>query len=200
MAITGEKIYEFTYIKFDDINFPKSVLDYISTKLIDVESKHVAFLEQRTKIFFALSEKVKYDNTVLGIHRNATIQNEYFRIINMSKSICPRAVRFVITKDARIWSDNTHWTLAHLIKNGMDVMVGDIPMYVVDFRKKIPCIYDKEGIVFDSLYDIKSAIASAKRIQERLDIGWRPCNLSYKIGDLNTDIRNLLMKEGNFGV
>lgn len=118
----------------------------------------------------------------------------------MSKSICPRAVRFVITKDARIWSDNTHWTLAHLIKNGMDVMVGDIPMYVVDFRKKIPCIYDKEGIVFDSLHDIKSAIASAKRIQERLDIGWRPCNLSYKIGDLNTDIRNLLMKEGNFSV
>jgi hypothetical protein len=51
MAITGEKIYEFTYIKFDDINFPKSVLDYISTKLIDVESKHVTFLGQRTKIF-----------------------------------------------------------------------------------------------------------------------------------------------------
>lgn len=47
----------------------------------------------------------------------------------------PRAVRFVITKDGRIWSDNTHWTLAHLIKNGMDVMVGDIPIYVVDFAK-----------------------------------------------------------------
>lgn len=57
MAITGEKIYEFTYIKFDDINFPKSVLDYISTKLIDVESKHVAFLEQRTKIFLISLKK-----------------------------------------------------------------------------------------------------------------------------------------------
>ena len=143
--------------------FQKSILDYISTKLIDVESKHVAFLEQKNKIFFDLSEKVKYDNTVLGIHRNATIQNEYFRIINMSKSICPRAVRFVITKDARIWSDNTHWTLAHLIKNGMDVIVGDIPMYVVDFRKKYHVYMIKEGIVFDSLYDIKSAIASAKK-------------------------------------
>ncbi len=43
---------------------------------------------------------------------------------------------------------------------------------------------------------LKVLLPQQKRIQERLDIGWRPCNLSYKIGDLNTDIRNLLMKEG----
>jgi hypothetical protein len=200
MAITGEKIYEFTYIKFDDTMCPDQIKSYASTKLIHIESKHVAFLDNNTKIFFELSEKVNYGNTVLGIHRNATIQNEYFRIINMSKSICQRAVRFVISRDSRIWSDNTHWTLAYLIKQGMDVTIMNIPMYILDFRGEIPIIFDKNGAVFDSLHDIKSAIASAKRIQERIDKGWRPCNLSYKIINLYSDINNLLTKEGNLNV
>ena len=71
MAITGEKIYEFTYIKFDDTMCPDQIKSYASTKLIHIESKHVAFLDNNTKIFFELSEKVNYGNTVLGIHRNA---------------------------------------------------------------------------------------------------------------------------------
>ena len=118
----------------------------------------------------------------------------------MSKSICQRAVRFVISRDSRIWSDNTHWTLAYLIKQGMDVTIMNIPMYILDFRGEIPIIFDKNGAVFDSLHDIKSAIASAKRIQERIDKGWRPCNLSYKIINLYSDINNLLTKEGNLNV
>lgn len=73
----------------------------------------------------------------------------------------------------------------------------NIPMYIVDFREDVPTIFDKNGAVFDSLLDIKSSIASAQRIQERLDRGWRPCKLSYKIIDLNNDICQLLMKEGN---
>lgn len=200
MAISGEKISEFTYIKFDNKKYPESIRDYITTKLVDVESKHVAFYNDKTRVFFTLSEKVKYGNTILGIHRNATIQSEYFRIVNMSKSICERAVRFVISKDSRIWSDNTHWTLAYLIKYGMDINIMSIPMYILDFRNECPIIFDKNGVVFDSLYDIKSAIASAKRIQERLDKGWRPNNLSYKIDDLITDINAILMKEDDLNV
>lgn len=198
MAITGENISKFTYIVLDD-NYPTSSMqNYLSTKLMEVESKHVAFFNDQSKIFFELSEKVNYSNTILGFHRHASIQNEYFRINNMSKSACPRAVRFVITKDERIWSDNTHWTLAYVLKYGMDVTIMDIPMYIVDFREDVPTIFDKNGAVFDSLFDIKSSIASAQRIQERLDKGWRPFNLSYKIIDLNNDICKLLMKEGNY--
>lgn len=200
MAITGEKISKFIYVEFDDSNPASSIQNFLSTKLMEVESKHVAFLDDKTKIFFELSEKVNYNNTILGIHRNATIQNEYFRINNMSKSACPRAVRLVITRDGRIWSDNTHWTLAYLLKYEMNIVIKDIPMYIVDFRKDIPSIFDKNGAVFDSLFDIKSAIASAQRIQDRLDRGWRPCNLSYKIIDLNNDICQLLMKEGKCNV
>ncbi len=198
MSITGENISKFTYVSFDDNCLVSSIQNYWSTKLMEVESKHVAFFNDQSKIFFELSKKVNYNNTILGVHRHATIQNEYFRINNMSKSACLRAVRFVITRDDRIWSDNTHWTLAYFLKYGMDVTIMDIPMYIVDFREDVPTIFDKNGAVFDSLFDIKSSIASAQRIQERVDKGWRPCNLSYKIIDLNNDICKLLMKEGNY--
>lgn len=106
----------------------------------------------------------------------------------MSHSQCQRAVRFVISRDNRLWSDNTHWTLAYLLEKGTEALVSDISMYLVDFRDLCPAIYDKDGVIFDSIYDIKCAIASAKRIQERLDLGWRPSELSYTIKQLHQDI------------
>lgn len=67
-------------------------------------------------------------------------------------------------------------------------------MYIVDFRESYPVIYDKDGVVFDSIYDIKCAIASEKRIQERLDLGWRPPELSYTIKQLHQDILDIINK------
>ena len=80
----------------------------------------------------------------------------------MSNSSCLRAVRFVITKDKRIWADNTHWTLAYIYKYGLGAKISDIPLYIIDFRSKLPIIYDCEGVVFDSISDIKKSIAAAK--------------------------------------
>lgn len=112
----------------------------------------------------------------------------------MSHSLCHRAVRFVISKDNRLWSDNTHWTLAYILEKGVYALVLDVPMYIVDFRESYPVIYDKDGVVFDSIYDIKCAIASEKRIQERLDLGWRPPELSYTIKQLHQDILDIINK------
>ena len=192
MAITGEEIHSFQYIDYDIKNPPARVVNYLLKALGSIESKHVANFQDNTKIFFEYSEKVGYPNTILGIHRNAKIEDEYFRINNMAQSTCNRAVRFMISKDGRIWSDNTHWTLAYLLHRGDTTLVSDIPAYIIDFREKIPTIYDKDGVVFDSIYDIKSAIASAKRIQERLDLGWRPFDVSYTIKHLQLDILSLI--------
>lgn len=35
-------------------------------------------------------------------------------------------------------------------------------MYIVDFRESYPVIYDKDGVVFDSIYDIKCAMPQRK--------------------------------------
>lgn len=51
-------------------------------------------------------------------------------------------------------------------------------------------IIEYDNILFDSMYCIKSAIACAKRIQDRLDKGWRPINTSFTINDLIKDLYN----------
>lgn len=55
-------------------------------------------------------------------------------------------------------------------------------------------------MVLDSIFDIKSAIASAKRIQERLDLGWRPSELSYTIKQLYHDMLSVIDREDSYNV
>lgn len=185
----------FIYIVFKKDNWPSDIISYRDILLTDVESKHVAFKNDATDIFFELSEQVEYENTILGIHRTSIIQNEYLRIKNMSQSPCLRAVRFVIAKDNNIWSDNTHWTLAYIYKYGLETRISNIPLYIIDFRNKLPIVYDCEGVVFDSLSDIKKSMAAAMSIQKRLDLGWRPQNISYTIGQLYRDIEKIAKYE-----
>jgi len=199
MSITGENIHRFQYVDYTNNNIPSSISDYILKKIGNVESKHVADFRNTTEKFFKNSEIVGYPNTILGIHRNASIKNEFFRIQNMCHSICNRAVRFVITKDERIWSDNTHWSLAYILQNGITTLLSEIPMYIVDFRESIPIIYDKEGVVFDSINDIKNAIASSERIQNRLNLGWRPLDDSYTIEQLYQDLLSIIVEEDKNG-
>lgn len=196
MSITGENIHKFKYIDFEtNSTLPKEIEVYITRRIISVESKHVADLRDNTEKFFEYSKKVGYMNTILGNHRNSSIKNEYARIKNMSASECERAIRFVITKDERLWSDNTHWALAYLLKYGLETTLLDIPAYIIDFRDSTPVVFDKSGVVFDSVFDIKSSIASANRIQERLTIGWRPLEVSYTIKNLYNDILSIISLE-----
>lgn len=195
MSISGDKIHKFQYVDYTNSDIPSPILDYIFKKIGDVESKHVANYRDTTERFFKYSEMVGYSNTILGIHRNASIKNEIFRIQNMCHSICNRAVRFVITKDERIWADNTHWSLAYILQNGINTLLSEIPMYIIDFREPIPIIYDKQGVVFDSINDIKNAIASSERIQNRLNLGWRPLSDSYTIEQLYLDLLSIINEE-----
>ena len=185
----------FLYFTFEKNNWPLDIISYMDTLLINTESKHVALKNDATSIFFELSEKVEYSNTILGIHRTSIITNEYFRIKNMSNSSCLRAVRFVITKDKRIWADNTHWTLAYIYIYGLGAKISDIPLCIIDFRSILPIIYDCEGVVFDSISDIKKSIAAAKSIQERLELGWRPNKISYTIGQLYNELNKIADEE-----
>lgn len=195
MGILSKEKICFSYVAFEKNNYPLDIVPYINILLVNTESKHVALKNDATNIFFELSEQVEYTNTILGIHRTPIIKNEYLRIRNMSSSSCLRAVRFVITNDGRIWSDNTHWTLAYIYKYGLQTRVSDIPLYIVDFRNIRPVIYDCEGVVFDSLSDIQKALIAAKTIQERLDLGWRPKEISYSVGQLYFDMEKIAKEE-----
>ncbi len=200
MAITGENIHSFQYVDFESGKSPLQITNYLTKKIEDIESKHIVEYKDNTNKFVKYYQKVGYTNVVIGTHRNINIEDDFYRIQNMSKSICKRAVRFVISRDGRVWADNTHWTLAYLMKKGVATTILEIPSYIIDFRNVIPTIYDKDGVVFDSIFDIKSAIASAKRIQERLDLGWRPSELSYTIKELYHDMLSVIDREDSYNV
>lgn len=182
--ITGARIEEFRYVYVDKDDYPTDISTVMKTKVFELESKHVIEINDDTKIFEELGEKVGWTNTVLGSHRNSPIKAEGEMIFSMADTVPFRPVKVVITRDGRFWADNTHHAVAGLIRAEYAGYVEDIPVYIVDFRTDVPTIYDIEGSVRDSVHDIRHAIASAKKIQDRVDLGWRPCEYSYTIGDL----------------
>ena len=186
MAISGEHIKEVLVRKVEKGN--QAYCEIFSHKLIDTHSKHIARINESTNTVHRLSQKVGYNIDIIGSHRKTILEDERQRIQNMKNATCLRAARFVISSDGRVWADNTHWTIAYILRFGCDVTLKDIPSYVVDFRSNIPIIIEYKNILFDSLYCIKSAVACAKRIQDRLDNGWRPIDISFTINDLINDL------------
>lgn len=186
MAITGEHINNFIFYKVEKENEYYS--DIFNYKLIDTHSKHIAYINENTEKLHTLALKVNYNIDIIGSHRKTTLEEERQRIQNMKNSSCFRAARFVVCSDGRIWADNTHWTIAYIQKLGDAVTIKNIPSYIIDFRNDIPTVIEYDDIIFDSIFCVKSAIACAKRIQDRVNNGWRPTHTIYTIHDLIKDL------------
>ena len=43
-------------------------------------------------------------------------------------------------------------------------LISNIPFYIIDFRNSLPIVYDCQGVVFDSISDIRKTITAAKNI------------------------------------
>ncbi|MFI3166468.1 MAG: hypothetical protein R3Y45_09405 [Bacillota bacterium] len=167
----------------------KTINELLDVCLKNLECKHISNINERTTILNNNAIKVGYDYHIFGSHRvENAISSEIDRIINMSNSQCDRAIRIVITRDGRFWSDNTHWTLAYLIKFNLNVKLRDVPFYIVDFRCKTPQIISYKDTLFASVYDLENAVNAASAIQERIDIGWRTSNLKYSINELGQEL------------
>ena len=181
------KILDFTYI---DINeFTEEIIDefFLNTKILNTQCKHY-INDMNNQNLAYLAEKVNYRYAVFGSHRKSNFTAEKSRIINMKNSSCERAVRFVIDKNSRVWSDNTHWSIAYILKYGPNITLKDIPCYIVDFRENSTKIININNTVFDSIDCIKTAINNAMLIQQRLDCGWRDKNISYCFNLLTTSL------------
>lgn len=176
------------------------VKELLTLKLVCLECKHIAFVDQYTYRFHENALDIGYKNDILGSHRTYTnIFDELSRINNMRRSSCLRAIRIVITQDGRCWSDNTHWTLSYLFRYGKDIRLQKIPFYVVGFRNETPKVVDYASTLFDSITEIRNAVEAAHNIQKRLDIGWRPKELNYTIGDLFSVLTEIkIEKEKNY--
>lgn len=167
----------------------KEVKEILPIPLKKLEAKHIPYINNKTNILHANAVHAGYTYDVFGSHRSYTeLPDEVERIKNMSFTPCLRAVRIVLTTDGKIWSDNTHWTIAYMLKYGWNTQLKEIPFYIVDFCHDIPTVIDYNHTLFDSITEIRNAVKAAQNIQERIGFGWRAGNLSYKIEELATAI------------
>ena len=174
------------------------IKELLPLKLLELECKHIPYLDDQTTRLHQNSLNVGYDNDILGSHRIYTnIFDDIDRIYNMSQTTCLRAVRIVITQDGKIWSDNTHWTISYLIRYGKNTKLQDIPFYVIDFREDIPIVINYNYTLFDSITEIKKAVNSAQNIQIRLNNGWRNNGLNYTIGELFSALVKIRAENSN---
>ena len=164
------------------------IKDIVKTKLLDLECKHIPCKKESNEIIYSNSIEIGYQYIIFGSHRNNyNLFDEIKRINNMATSTCERAARIVITKDGKIWSDNTHWTIAYIIKYGENTTLRNIPMYIVDLRPAHPLVINCENTLFENISDIYSAVSASLEIQKRIDKGWRK-NIIYKICDFLNDL------------
>lgn len=183
--ITGEFITAFRY---EEDKIDKEILN---TKLVDLECKHVA--SRLASQIYEAAIASGYKNVVLGSHRKGTLESENCIINSMAKdSYFNRPIRIVLGTDSRLWCDNTHSAIAYLRRYDNSITLADVPFYLIDISERIPLIVSVSGTVIQSVTDIKNAIACALRINNRLELGVRPENMSWTIGDLKKDI-DLLM-------
>lgn len=162
--------------------------ELLNMKLIDLECKHIPLLNDENNKIYTNSEKIGYKYALFGSHRvDYKLSNELNRIENMSNSNCLRAVRVVLTNDGKIWSDNTHWTIAYIYKFGKESTLRDIPIYIVDLRYELPIVIDCDNTLFDSVSNIQKAILASLNIQNRISKGWRK-NQKYTISNFLNDL------------
>lgn len=183
----------FVYINIKQPNIDEIKEYKMNLKLTETEAKHIVYSDLHNEMI-ELSHKVGYEYSVLGSHRNnSCVASEIERINNMKNTECKRPARFVISKDGRVWADNTHWTISYAIKD-KNSCIMNIPSYIIDFRPNLPKIININNTVYDSVTCIQNAIESAYAIQERLDKGWRPSTISFTILDLMEELFNNIIE------
>ena len=160
----------------------------LNTKLADVEVKHIARIDKSNHHLIDLAQKVGYEWALLGARKEFSVDDARERVEGMSRSWIERPIKIVLTKDGRIWADNTHWSMSYVKKYGKDTLVGDVPFYIVDLRKRKPVIVSYNDSVKQNHDDIIATVKAAQEINKRLGLGWRPEGVYYKLSDLMHEI------------
>jgi hypothetical protein len=160
--------------------------EILNRELTSLECKHVVSL--KNKNIYDASVNAGYEWVVFGSHRKGSLETEEKIILDMTKDAkFNRPIRIVYSKDERLWADNTHTTMAYINRYGENVCLKDVPFYLVDIRGVIPVIASIHNSVSNNFDDIYSAFACSERINDRLDKGVRPIDMSWTIKDLKEE-------------
>jgi hypothetical protein len=163
----------------------RSVNDTIlATSLGSLESKHIPqnLENAQSDIFDSLARKVGYHYSRIGAHQGLTQVEDVDRVRLIASNGSLRPMRVVISKDGRLWADNTHTGLALLLRCGAAAELADIPCYFVDLCGIVPRVIHRPSTLIEPYLSV--CVSKAKWLQWRIDLGWRPLTLSFTLGEL----------------
>jgi len=165
-------------------------IEFSSLRIAQLETKHTPPGIDTSKLatMRLLASTVGYSYSDVGSNLCLTIEEDRQRVREMAQCRQQRPIKVVITRDCRVWADNTHWSISCLLRLGLHARLGDVEYYIVDLRRGMQPNARIVGCP-PSLYGSARALAinNAWAIQRRLDRGWRPLNLSYTLGALAID-------------
>lgn len=161
----------------------------LDLKIGDLESIHLASVNtELEKEIYNASIKIGNDCLITAYRNNDTLDKIKERILKMKKLNVDITMRIIITKDGRIWTDNSQSAIATMLKHGDEILVKDVPIYIIDTRNNEDCfICDKDTNPY-SYNNIFSYLQVSDILNQRISDGYRPENLSWKIKDLKNQI------------
>lgn len=179
------------YIFFNIEDCMNQYLCLFDLKLLDLECKHVAYDCDEYKWYSEQSKKIGYIYYLFGKNNceqeNLRIKKQIDRI-NLYKDIeLDRPIKIVISKDGKIWADNTHWTISYILKYGRNVVLKQVPFYIVDFRYNIARLISVNNSVLKSKTDRERTVEKAWYIVDRQENNWR-------IDKRKISIKNLMVQ------
>lgn len=158
--------------------------EFGEVKLVELQAKHLPSdaTSPKLEILRERSRAVGYKHSEMGNHQQLSPELDRFYVQSLSRLVGFRPIKIVVDQDCRLWADNTHWTLAALLRFGREASTKDVPYYLVDMRTDSPIIVNRPSTLIGRSRSV--AMENAKRIIQRLESGWRPTILSFTIGEL----------------
>lgn len=134
-----------------------------------------------------LASDVAYPFADIGADMRRPLDADRRYVQAMIKAMRIRPLKIVMTPCGRLWTDNTHWTLAALYKYGRSCALGETPHYLVRLDSNRSSMFNQPSSMGEEAR--REALHLAGNIQRRLEVGWRPLAVSYTVGELFEDGR-----------
>lgn len=169
---------------------------FLNMRLKDAYCKHVLSLTSIAKALRRESFRTGYEYCQWGSHEGDEGKLDLYyharKIVKMEEDGYEHAVRIVICKYPfsdilTIWVDNLHSAILQIRKKGLDVMLKEIPFYIVDISDyDNPIIMSHNGSFIDTDDNREGVLYCAYKRYERSNNG-KLISLNYRVKDFICD-------------
>lgn len=166
--------------------------DILNMRAVDCLCKHVCSLDgEKASKVYELGQKVGYKQVIWGYGEGYSELYEMNRVVHLSRiqrivyDKLKFPVRIVIGEQGVPWVDNLHTTIAGILCFGEDMLLSEIPVYIVDMRENIPVLVNVESSIDMNYKGIAGIIDCAEKRIARVHKDLY--DIKYTIGEFMVD-------------